>query len=242
MPFTPNWNLEKATQGTVRFDTPINNAISDIDGLIGGGTITAGENLSIRDVVGVKADSKAWKVAGGGPTTAIGFVKIAALATLPCRVQTSGRLSGFVGLTPGGVVWSDGSGGTTQVKPSTSPQKIGMAISATEIEIDIEPPEDSTIVKAASNNKKVVFGTASVTGSSLDVVSGLSAIDSVVASIAAGDPAYEPTLNEMAVRVQKSGTAGKFHIYVSKLDGSSAGRWVAGTTVRNIHWIAIGDA
>jgi len=240
MSFTPEWNLNKPAEGTVNFDDALNDVISDIDGLLGGGTITAGENLAVKDVVGIKSDGKAWKVAGGGPTVATAFVRIAGNAELPCMVQTSGRLGGFVGLTPGTNVWSDGAGSITQTKPSTNPQKLGVAKSATVIEIQISPPEDSTIVKATSNNQKIAFGTAVVTGQSLEIVSGLATVENVVASLSAGSTPYEPTLNEMGVRVQLSATAGKFHIYVSKLDGSSSGRWVAGTTARDVYWFAVG--
>jgi len=240
MSFTDNWSFETPAEGTINFDDALNADISTMDGLIGGGVITAGENLSVRDVVGIKSDGKAWKVNGSGPTTSIAFVHTAAVTGSPCKIQTAGRIGGFSSLTPGGIIWSDGSGGITQTKPSTNPQQVGIAKSASVIEIQIAPSEDSKVVKSTTNNRTVISGTTTIAGEAIDVVSGLSSIDEVVASLASGYPAYEPTLNEMAVRVQKSGTAGKFHVFVSKLDGSSAGRWVAGTTARDVYWIAIG--
>jgi hypothetical protein len=240
MSFTDNWVLEMPAEGTVEFDDALNANMSAIDGALGGGVITAGETLAIRDIVGVKTDGKAWKVDGGGPTIAVGIVHTGANAESPAKILTKGRLGGFTFGTVGGVVWSDGSGDTTQTKPSSNPQKLGTAYSATQLEIEIASPEDSTIVKSTSNNKKIVSGTSTVTGQLLEIVSGLATIDNVVATIAGENPVYEPTLNEMAVRVQKSATAGKFHIYISKLDGTSAGRWVAGTTTRTVHWIAMG--
>ena len=57
-------------------------------------------------------------------------------------VVRRGRITGFTGLTPAGTVYLGSGGGYTQVAPSVTAQllqKVGFALNATDVYIDIEP-------------------------------------------------------------------------------------------------------
>jgi hypothetical protein len=250
MSFTPNHNLEKSAQGVVRFDSSINANADTIDTNLPGGAAELGENLAQQAqawLVGWKTGvAEVWKFENTNVLYPVGFIDASAGALSDgdtVYYQSAGRLAGFTGLTIGGLVYADPDtpGDITQTKPGMdkNPTVVGVAKSATEIEIISGYKEDDTIIKGGSNTF-IKAGTSSITGEGTVNTSGFSSISSVICTISGGGAsAYEPTLNEMGVRAYVTG-ANAFKIFVSKLDGTSIGRWVQGTTARTIYWVAVG--
>lgn len=148
---------------------------------IGGGTatITAGENLSIRNLVyqdifnqrgggadrWYQVDTDAVSPVRISPRIGIALAAISSGATGSVQVRP-GRVSGFSGLTAGQAVYTHTTaGGLTQTAPAipaTATQNasrlIGYAASATEIDFD---PEDDTIF-TGRNSAVAVDGTITV--------------------------------------------------------------------------------
>lgn len=248
MAFTTQHSLVKSDQGTVRFDTSLNGNMDIVDPLLSGGVVTVGETMTTRSqpyLVGLKSDGKVYLFDNSDTNYPIGFVDASGgelSADDTVQLQASGRVLGFTGLTIGTPYYANPSspGNITITKPAATayPQVIGVAYLATAIEIIKGYREEPTVIHGESN-KLIKAGIKSVTGDDTVTTSGFSAINAVLATIDGGSGPYNPTLNEMAVRCYVTG-ANTFKLYVSKLDGASAGNWVAGTTARNVHWMAMG--
>jgi hypothetical protein len=105
---------------------------------------TADEALLIRDALYVSAADNVSKADASADATAkaIGFAVAAAADTFPVEVQSAGVMTGFSGLTPGGLVYlSTTAGLVSSTKPSGAGNNItamGIAKSATEIQINIQ--------------------------------------------------------------------------------------------------------
>lgn len=85
-----------------------------------------------------KADSDDWE----GVIQVIGFALEVKTSGNSIRIQTSGVLDGFTGLAPGKNYYVDTTAGgiTTGPVSGAHQKKIGKAISATELDIDLDPP------------------------------------------------------------------------------------------------------
>lgn len=106
-------------------------------------SLVAAEAVSIRDALYVDSNGQVGPLNADDDTKVefIGFAKTSAAIGESVLVATSGKLSGFTGLTPGDFVYVDDTtpGQLTQVEPSTTGVYIviaGKAISATEILIN----------------------------------------------------------------------------------------------------------
>lgn len=102
---------------------------------------------AVGDVVYISAASEAKKAkADAGATKgAIAFATAAIASAASGTYQTDGILAGLAGLTAGAVYFLSAAtaGAMTTTAPSTTGQyvvRLGTAISATELEIQIEPP------------------------------------------------------------------------------------------------------
>lgn len=105
--------------------------------------LTAGENLSARDVVCLNASAQVIKADKGTATkvNCIGFSATAVTSGYAVRVVTAGKLVGFAGLTPKEPVFLDDLGAITQSLSGFSDSDyvvpLGTALSATEIEVQV---------------------------------------------------------------------------------------------------------
>ena len=120
-----------------------------LEGVGVGGDInfTASEAIGIREVVYVTGAGQIAKAQADAPATAkaFGFAPAAISNGASGAVRYNTTLSGFAGLTPGLPVFLSATvdGAITQTAPVAQGQyvvRLGMAISASEIEINIEPP------------------------------------------------------------------------------------------------------
>jgi hypothetical protein len=101
---------------------------------------TAGETLAEGDVVMVKSDGKAYKADADDATLrpAIGVIGKGGSSGDPVEIVTRGIVGGLSSLTKGGAVFlSTTAAGTTQTAPATYAQRLGWALSATEMALDI---------------------------------------------------------------------------------------------------------
>jgi hypothetical protein len=109
-------------------------------------TLTAAENIAIRDLVAVDDSGGAIRslININAAKTIIGFAKAAATSGNPVNVQTSGVITGFSGLTPGALVYADPNIQGAYVQPPANVSlfldlyqliPVGLAISATDIQI-----------------------------------------------------------------------------------------------------------
>lgn len=83
---------------------------------------------------------------------------------------------------------------------------------------------------------QVVSGTTTVTGSVLGIVTGLSSVARVIASIEGGD-----AVNEWVTARQTPDTDGSVDLFVWKPTGVADTTPIASTTAREIAWIAFGE-
>lgn len=139
----------------------------------GGSTIVkavAGENLTVNDLVYISPGSangdtgrtqgRLYKVDAGNGTPALaairsqglGFVLATVLSGATAKVITSGTQKNFVGLTQGVSYYADPSviGGITTIRPTTADQwvvPVGVAISATQIEVNYLMASDAELVQ-----------------------------------------------------------------------------------------------
>lgn len=108
--------------------------------------MTAGETLAVGSTVCIKAaDGLVWKADADSATLrpCIGFAYAAAVANGKVAVVTGGQLAGLSALTVGGEVYlSTTAGAYTQSAP-TDVQRVGVAISAIAMQIDIGPKNAS---------------------------------------------------------------------------------------------------
>ena len=133
---------------------------------------TAGETLSIGDVVCIKAaDGKAYKAYTGDPNLrpAVGICSSGGIANNIVQVTTIGQFGGFTSLTRGTPVYLAGTyGGITQTPPSNYGQEVGTAISATTIHFNFGITYD------VMNDKMDALAGMTISTSSPVTVSGTS--------------------------------------------------------------------
>lgn len=130
---TVNYVLSVVSGGTVSFNQQI------LSGM------TAGENLTVNDLVYFKeSDQKWWKVDADTLTTFsglhLGFALATTLANATLSIQLSGSLSGFTGLTAGSKYYASGTAGAiTATAPSTPTYQVfvGYALSTTVLLLDL---------------------------------------------------------------------------------------------------------
>lgn len=89
-------------------------------------------NFVTRDVF--KADSDA----AATTDTTIGFAAATVSQDQDVKVQTRGTLSGFTGLEKGKVYYVSGTAGGISTTPGSTSKKVGVAISDTELEINVQ--------------------------------------------------------------------------------------------------------
>jgi len=101
---------------------------------------TFGETIAINDSLYLKAsDSKVYKTDADFADERVeflGFAKEAGNANDVKKVQTSGKVTGFTGLTTGAIYYLSGTTGAITITPGTYMTRVGKAISTTEIFID----------------------------------------------------------------------------------------------------------
>lgn len=108
--------------------------------------IAATEDLTAGDFVEIYISSgvKTRKADADGNKRAHGYVLAAVTSGQNATVYTDGKNTGVSGMTPGSPVWlSATAGGWTHTPPSGSGnlvQKLGVAVSATQINVDICEP------------------------------------------------------------------------------------------------------
>lgn len=110
--------------------------------------MASSENLSAGDLVNIWNDSgtrKARKADASNGRRAHGFVLDAVTSPANATVNLSGDITGLTGLTPGVAYYLSGSsaGAVTSTAPTTSghiSQEIGIAVSATAIAFEQQPP------------------------------------------------------------------------------------------------------
>ena len=85
-----------------------------------------------------KADSDDWE----GVIGTIGFAVAAITSAASGKIQTSGIMGGFSGLTPGKSYYIDTTAGGITTTPGVGGgrKKVGIAVSTTELDIDTDPP------------------------------------------------------------------------------------------------------
>jgi len=117
---------------------------------VAGETITAGQAVTMKAADGycykADADDAALRPAVGiaGATTSTGN---------RLGVVTSGIVAGNSSLTKAGAMYlSTTAGGVTQTQPSAYSQTIGRAISATEFQVQIQPPQSLKVLPVAVEN------------------------------------------------------------------------------------------
>ena len=112
-------------------------------------SVVAGEDLNAGDIVYIYDDAgtvKAKKAAATDPSkAAVGFVKDSAATGANVNVYFEGMITGLSGLTVGAVYFlSDTTPGAVQANPPTVAghyvQRIGTAVSATEIQFERSQP------------------------------------------------------------------------------------------------------
>lgn len=109
-------------------------------------TIACTEDLAAGDFVEIYISSgvKCRKADADGNKAAHGYVLSAFTSGNDALVYTDGKNTGVSGMTPGSPVWlSATAGGWTHTAPSGSGvlvQKLGVAVSATQINVDIQEP------------------------------------------------------------------------------------------------------
>ena len=83
---------------------------------------------------------------------------------------------------------------------------------------------------------QIVTGTTTVTGSVLGIVTGLSSVARVIASIESGD-----AVNEWVTARQTPDTDGSIDLFVWKPTASGDNTPIASTTAREIPWVSFGE-
>lgn len=159
---------------------------------------TAGETLTEGDAAVIKSDGKAYKADADDSTLrpSIGIVHKGAAANASAEIVTRGILGGLSSLTTGAPVYlSTTAGGRTQTLPAAYGQQLGIAISATEMTIDVGTP-DNTIATGTVTPAKRSLAMRNETGGAL----------------AAGDLVYVSSWSETQTR-----------FLVSKADADAAG-------------------
>lgn len=105
-------------------------------------SIIAAVNLTANKAVGMTASGLNY-VDVTQPTIVmvVGFTKSDCTAGNTAIIQTMDSLEGFSGLTTGSTIYLAANGAITQTAPTTGRlQKLGTALSATKINIQIQPP------------------------------------------------------------------------------------------------------
>lgn len=117
---------------------------ADTQVVVASENLAAGDFVNYHDVAGVTKARKADASSANAGKRADGFVLAAVTSGQNATVYNSGANTAVTGLTPGPVYLSGSTaGGATSTVASTSghiSQRIGYAISATNIEADIEEP------------------------------------------------------------------------------------------------------
>jgi hypothetical protein len=108
---------------------------------------TAGETLAVGEVVCIKAaDGKIYQADANGTLTypAIGVIGMGGASAAEVEVLQEPVVQGFTGLTPGKDQFlSETAGGITETAPTLA-QKVGNALSATEVAFTFEILVDNT--------------------------------------------------------------------------------------------------
>jgi hypothetical protein len=144
MAFTTQWNLEKPAQKTLRYDTALNANMDILDYLLGGGAYTkdGGDTVNQYDVIYEKSGDTVDQAQADaiGTMPAWGFAR--AVSGNDITVQRSGYITnGGWSWTPGDDIYVDAAsaGAVTATMPTGANfvQRVGTAVSATTIEIEI---------------------------------------------------------------------------------------------------------
>ena len=139
---TDKYNKDTADYGTTGWNAIYKDAIETLDAMIHTYMLTTwGEAVTAGQVVYQQINSKWYLAQGNGMHMPVqGFVVANGILDGSGKIQTVGLMTNAGwSLTPGRGVWLSGTtrGAITQTKPASNAQFLGMAVTATSINIQI---------------------------------------------------------------------------------------------------------
>lgn len=199
---------------------------------------TAGESVSIRDILYFKESDQRWYKLGnntipGTEKIKVGFSETAASSGSGISVTISGLISGFTGLTAGSKYYTSGTVGTLTTTPVSYSMFIGIAMSSTtillspeyETVVNDDTTQSATQVSQTSGAGSIDFGEANVTTRKNRIAQS-----------------FIPTKTKIrGIRLKKSLDLGNFTGTITinlqaDVAGNPSGSNIASVTITNAQW------